>query len=90
MSLRFVVSALPVLRLERKTPGLQKPENMAKDRFDDRREKSKHSPKTWDCSASQATSPGKYSDSVAHLHWFGEGLPRKTGKCFPFFDFGRM
>jgi len=39
MSLRFVVSALPVLRLERKTPGLQKPENMAKDRFDDRREK---------------------------------------------------
>jgi len=34
----------------------------------------KHSPKTWDCSASQATSPGKYSDSVAHLHWFGEGL----------------
>jgi len=37
---------------------------------------SKHSPKTWDCSASQATSPGKYSDSVAHLHWFGEGLRR--------------
>lgn len=39
MSLRFLVSALPVLRLERKPPGLQKPENMVKKHFGDRREK---------------------------------------------------